>query len=992
MKKQCLCILKRYLLLFFSFFICGDLAFAQARLVLNGASINISNSANLVISNPNPNAIVRNSGLILSEGQNNNIVWKIGTTAGTYVVPFGYSGSYIPLSFTTSGAVGSGVVNFATYFTGSQNSSVLPTGVTNFNGASGADKSLFAVDRFWKIDAQGYTTKPTLSNITFTYLSIGFAAPNITSLESGLSAQRYNTSSNTWNDFAKAATVNTTNKTVTLASLSPSDLYPWWVLDYVEDRHWVGAINGNWSVASNWALTNGGTSGASIPSTYDAVLFNSTFNTNATIDVNPTIGSLSMNVGYSGTVFQGASILNLSKNVNLAGGTFSGGTGPISIAGPFNLSGTNFTSTSGILDLKDNFTFNSGNFLHNNGTVKFSGTSSIQTIGGNPTIFKDINVTNISANPGLQVISNQNLAGVLTLATNVNFDPDGPSNNTVFTVLSTADNPVSDGSIDVLPSGAQVSGKMTLQRYMALEGRNNKKIYRYVSSPVQTATIADIQNEIPITGPFTGSSTCYTCSTAQSLFYYDETITTDINGSGVADLNDGYKGFPTVSNAQSFSVGKGYAMFVRGNVLSSALWDVTGNINAANSGNIILPTTYTSSGNTLNDGWNLVGNPFPSTIDWNAGSGWTKSNLDGTIYVTDNGPGAAIIHASWNGTVGTNGGSRYIAMGQGFWVKANGSGVPSLQVNENIKSPRQPAVFFRETPPTEVLRLTLSDGIATDEAVIHFREDASAGFDSHADAWKFKNSNFNLSSIINDSSKLSINSLSSLACNSNIRLSVDDILPGHYTLSFSNLGSFQGTVFTLIDSLTMKTISIDKDIIYDFDVSADPKSYGQKRFYLKISKELNPLVIEESTSGSLTANYSTNIQWYYNGKPIKGANTSTIVPTQSGLYSIKTKIGECILSGSKEYLALGTEPAGNLGFLIFPNPSPGKFFVNIPQNIKIESVSIIDTQGKKIVDVDKKEYDRVSKYEFDLGVYPSGIYIIKIIHNQGVNYFKLIKI
>ena len=74
---------------------------AQARLVLNGAKINISNGANIVIANSASNAITRVDGHIISEGELNAIRWEIGTATGTYVLPWGYgAASYLPLSFT----------------------------------------------------------------------------------------------------------------------------------------------------------------------------------------------------------------------------------------------------------------------------------------------------------------------------------------------------------------------------------------------------------------------------------------------------------------------------------------------------------------------------------------------------------------------------------------------------------------------------------------------------------------------------------------------------------------------------------------------------------------------------------------------------------------------------------------------------------------------------------------------------------------------------
>ena len=82
---------------------------AQSRLVLNGGIITMSNSAYLVVDNPATNAITRNSGHIISEGENNIVRWNIANTTGTYTVPFGYgSSNYLPLSFVKTAGTGAG--------------------------------------------------------------------------------------------------------------------------------------------------------------------------------------------------------------------------------------------------------------------------------------------------------------------------------------------------------------------------------------------------------------------------------------------------------------------------------------------------------------------------------------------------------------------------------------------------------------------------------------------------------------------------------------------------------------------------------------------------------------------------------------------------------------------------------------------------------------------------------------------------------------------
>src|SRR6185503_21308246 len=90
----------RFLTIAFILAFCLE-ASAQTRLVLNnGGIVNINGGAYLVIDNPAADAIIVNSGFIISEGENNSVKWNIGTTTGIYTIPWGYSGTSIPLTFT----------------------------------------------------------------------------------------------------------------------------------------------------------------------------------------------------------------------------------------------------------------------------------------------------------------------------------------------------------------------------------------------------------------------------------------------------------------------------------------------------------------------------------------------------------------------------------------------------------------------------------------------------------------------------------------------------------------------------------------------------------------------------------------------------------------------------------------------------------------------------------------------------------------------------
>lgn len=204
---------------------------AQARLVINGGFINLSNGANLVIDNPNSNAITRTSGHIISEGENNTVKWNIGTSTGNYMVPFGYGTTdYLPISFSPSNANGNGSFLLSTYSGSSaMNSSYLPSGVAHYN-YSGSDHSTKGIDRFWQVNAIGYNTKPDISNLQLSYRDVEHTTlPNIIT-EGNLKAKRWNSMLNQWDDFSPVSTINTISNTVTIPSLNSTQHFAWWTL------------------------------------------------------------------------------------------------------------------------------------------------------------------------------------------------------------------------------------------------------------------------------------------------------------------------------------------------------------------------------------------------------------------------------------------------------------------------------------------------------------------------------------------------------------------------------------------------------------------------------------------------------------------------------------------------------------------------------------------------------------------------------------------
>jgi hypothetical protein len=117
-------------------------------------------------------------------------------------------------------------------------------------------------------------------------------------------------------------------------------------------------------------------------------------------------------------------------------------------------------------------------------------------------------------------------------------------------------------------------------------------------------------------------------------------------------------------------------------------------------------------------GFNLVGNPYPSAVDWDAASGWGRAGLEYdngyTYWIWNDSVGNYGVYI--NGGPGTNGTSRYIAPMQGFWVRAEETGLITMN---NVARAHAAQAWLKDDP-SGMLRLTVTgtENKYKDEAVV----------------------------------------------------------------------------------------------------------------------------------------------------------------------------------------------------------------------------------------------------------------------------------
>lgn len=211
---------------------------SQARFILNDSVfVTMSDSVYLVIDNADSNAITTTGtgGNIISESEVNVVQWNIADSSdATYIVPFttNTTRKKIPLEVkVTSAGSNDGSILFSTYETATDMNTTWPSDVTHMNSGilGGADGSLFAVDRFWMIDANSYTTKPNVE-IQFTYDSSANELKGTNTItEANLAAQYFDTTNGgDWSSLNGGS--NLVNRTVSPVYAGGTNFFKTWTL------------------------------------------------------------------------------------------------------------------------------------------------------------------------------------------------------------------------------------------------------------------------------------------------------------------------------------------------------------------------------------------------------------------------------------------------------------------------------------------------------------------------------------------------------------------------------------------------------------------------------------------------------------------------------------------------------------------------------------------------------------------------------------------
>lgn len=166
-----------------------------------------------------------------------------------------------------------------------------------------------------------------------------------------------------------------------------------------------------------------------------------------------------------------------------------------------------------------------------------------------------------------------------------------------------------------------------------------------------------------------------------------------------------------------------------------------------------------------------------------------------------------------------------------------------------------------------------------------------------------------------------------------------------------------------------------------------------------IAVSVNPLPAAAITYASKTLSANTGAgltyQWYKDGSPIAGATSATFNPTGNGKYTCEVSDGNGCSKMSNEItvadMGIAIDAYINL-VNIFPNPSNGKYTVNLGMNYSGNiRIRTLDIAGRIVTDETINMNKGNNFQQIDLTNFAKGIYMLNIEVNGTNANFKLVK-
>jgi hypothetical protein len=334
------------------------------------------------------------------------------------------------------------------------------------------------------------------------------------------------------------------------------------------------------------------------------------------------------------------------------------------------------------------------------------------------------------------------------------------------------------------------------------------------------------------------------------------------SGNMVGYYNEPGANYPQITNAATaLATGRGYLAKIN----TTGTYTFSGTLNDGTLAPITLTRTIAAGGAR---GFNLVGNPYPSYINWNAITGFgtenVRTDIRPTVWVRTRNNSGNMVFDTFDGQIGTQNGirgaiSNQIAPFQAFWVKVNeDEASPTIQFSNAMRShqSRTAGNLLKAPSLTEqqIIRVQISNGSNTDETIIATYDAAQ----NHYDFYDSEKMPINVVSIpeiytMVDDKNLVINKMQNFQDEHTLRLGARMGQAGEYTIQAIELTNLANWKITLHDNLLSTETELNTESGYTFSI--DEATTTTDRFSLKLR---SPGIVSSTTDAISSAHIYLN--------------------------------------------------------------------------------------------------------------------------------------
>lgn len=326
-------------------------------------------------------------------------------------------------------------------------------------------------------------------------------------------------------------------------------------------------------------------------------------------------------------------------------------------------------------------------------------------------------------------------------------------------------------------------------------------------------------------------------------------------GTSVVEFNETTKSWENVTSGNLIP-GKGYVQVATSTPTVTGTTGLLTFSSLTNSGDVTVGVSRTESG--ASRGFNLVGNPYPSYLDWSlVKADAANADISSTIWFRTKNTGGNYTFATHNGTSGeTVTGTanttitKFIPPMQAFWIRVNenlskssyNSGITFKNTMRSHRDNNENLLKAPRNNERKRMRLQITNGTIADETLVYFDANATNSLDNYDSQKMFNNisSMPELYTKVNNE-KLVINGLNAIAENSELILGYNYSQKGDLKLKTTELTNFDNYRVYLLDKVSNIETELSTETVYQFASEAGISNENRLSIVFKTKENANGL-------------------------------------------------------------------------------------------------------------------------------------------------------